>query len=164
MSEKETTISSLLKSIEDKCSVWNNKLTEQWSESNAAEKEVCNFLTRVLTEIDSKVVHHEKADNGEDKKLTEVEGDKEAGTEPKNEVKKKVKGEDDNKRQRLTFEEMLDQLIVYCRENKMKTIPKAEGTLSRWVHNQRKAWKKLLTKQKTTMTTERVRVLSDAGF
>ena len=28
MSKKEKTISSLLKSIEDKCSVWNNKLTE----------------------------------------------------------------------------------------------------------------------------------------
>ncbi len=125
---------------------------------------MCNFLTCVLTEIDSKVVHHEKADNGEDKKLTEVEGDKEVGTEPKNEVKKKVKGEDDDKRQRLTFEEMLDQWMVYCRENETKITPKAEGTLSRWVHDQRKAWKKLLTKQKTTMTTERVQVLSDAGF
>jgi hypothetical protein len=59
---------------------------------------------------------------------------------------------------------MLDQWIVYCRENETKIIPKAVGKLSRWVHDQRKAWKKLLTKQKTTMTTERVRVLSDAGF
>ena len=164
MSEKEKTISSLLKSIEDKCSVWNNKLTEQGSDSNAAKKEVCSFLSRVLTEIDSKVVHHEKADNGEDKKLSEVEWGKEVGTEAKNEVKKKLKGEDDDKRQRLTFEEMLDQWIVYCRENRTKIIPKAEGKLSRWVQDQRKAWKKLLTKQKTTMTTERVQVLSDAGF
>jgi hypothetical protein len=70
----------------------------------------------------------------------------------------------DDKRQRLTFEEMVEQWIGYCRENETKTIPKAEGKLSRWVHNQKKAWKKLLTKQKTTMTTERVRVLSDAGF
>ncbi len=76
MSKKETTISSLLKSIEDKCFVWNNKLTEEGLESNAAEKEVCSFLTCVVTEIDSKEVHHEKADNGEDKKLTEVEGRK----------------------------------------------------------------------------------------
>jgi hypothetical protein len=59
---------------------------------------------------------------------------------------------------------MFQKWKVYCRENKTKTIPKAESKLSGWVHDQRKAWRKLLNKQKTTMTTERVQLLSLAGF
>lgn len=82
----------LLKSTEDKCSIWKNKIKEQGLESNAAEKEVCSFLTGLLTKIDSKVLDPKGADNNKDKKLTEAEGGKEVGMEAKKEAKKKMKG------------------------------------------------------------------------
>ncbi len=69
---------------------------------------MCSFLSAVLIQIDSKVVDHNEIDNDEDKKVMEVEGRKVGWTEAQKEEKKKVKGEDDEIRQRLSFEAMLD--------------------------------------------------------
>ena len=155
---------SVLKDIKDKCLDWKNKLTEVGLEDNADAMDLCSFLGHVLTQVESKLQDCDKVDSKVYNNLTEVVEEKVAVLEAKKKAKKKGKGEDSEKRQRLTFEEMFQKWKVYCRENETTTIPKAESKLSGWVHDQRKAWRKLLNKQKTTMTTERVRQLSLAGF
>jgi hypothetical protein len=123
--ERKDTFVSVIKHVEERCSVWKNKLTEQGLEDNTAEKELCSFLGHVLTQVESKIQDCDKVDNKEDSNLTEVVEEKLAVPEAKKEAKKKVKGEDSEKKAKVDIRGNVSKVESVLQRKQDKDDPKS---------------------------------------